>query len=261
MLHAILGNKAGRIEVDGKSVSVREVYKGREDMITAAIFSRIPYLSQSTRHELLSLCLPDLSRDFSQGTVEFWPRFVSAVESKSYVEPDVTIKFDWGTVLIEVKRPLDGQQRLDQWFNQISSLSRARDDGYPGDIVFLALGGDKIVNSNLLNELPKKLKREGYKVYAARQLSWSTLARSTSQLRDRRTTQASDYAVLSDINLALELYGVSSHPTFDTLPNYGLSKKQSMIQLVSWKQDNYWQALVQSKHIQPNRIASWIKHS
>lgn len=35
MLRAILGNKSGRISIGRESISVREVYKGREDMLTA----------------------------------------------------------------------------------------------------------------------------------------------------------------------------------------------------------------------------------
>ncbi|MDE0565576.1 MULTISPECIES: hypothetical protein [Shewanella] len=42
MLQAIIHGKAGRIDGDkGQSISWREVFKGREDLMTAAVFGRV----------------------------------------------------------------------------------------------------------------------------------------------------------------------------------------------------------------------------
>ncbi|WP_206747731.1 hypothetical protein, partial [Vibrio sp. 10N.261.46.E8] len=88
MLRAILGNKSGRISVGDESVSVREVYKDREDMLTAAIISRVSYLSDKALNKLFQRIFTNSQLDFSKLIeVEFWPNFSSSLQSR--VEPDV----------------------------------------------------------------------------------------------------------------------------------------------------------------------------
>ena len=55
MLNAIIHSKAGRIELDHdeKSPSWRQLYKKREDLLTAAFFSRFTYLSGLLQHTRL----------------------------------------------------------------------------------------------------------------------------------------------------------------------------------------------------------------
>ncbi|WP_067587301.1 hypothetical protein [Endozoicomonas ascidiicola] len=255
MLHAILGNKAGRIEVDGKSISVREVYKEREDMITAAVISRIPYLSPDARASLFKLCLPTSSKDYSEVLqVEFWPRLASIHQNQ--VEPDVIIKFDWGVLLIEAKRPSDGQQSTCQWFKEIASVST--DDDYKGEIVFLALGGKSVNNKVLLQELDAKLEYESYEISERHELSWTSLAGAITRLLDNDDILSSDTAILSDINSALELYGIFGRPSLRTLPKFDLSQRDSLAWLMPWQADDYWQDLVQVKRINAKRISEWL---
>ena len=255
MLHAILGNKSGRINVGGQSVPVRDIYKGLEDMITAAVVSRLPYLSPSIRQALFSLCLPESNKDFSYlRSVEFWPRLESNYQNQ--VEPDVVALFDWGTLLIEAKRPLDGAQCVDQWFREVDAL--ANDDTYPGEIVFLALGGDSTTNRQFLSELSLKLQQQAYSICESHELCWLALARFVAQVLETENIGASDIAILTDIGLALELYGVNSHPTLETLPKYGLSLKDSLEKLAPWKPENIWQAMVLDKPIQAGRISKWM---
>ena len=61
MLKAILQSKAGRINLPGEPnpVSWREVFKYREDLLTAVFFGRLRYLSQQTANSVMALLIGD----------------------------------------------------------------------------------------------------------------------------------------------------------------------------------------------------------
>ncbi len=58
MLAAVLHGKAGRISIDGEDQSWREVFRQREDLLTATIFGRFPYLSEQGERDFLNIFLP-----------------------------------------------------------------------------------------------------------------------------------------------------------------------------------------------------------
>nr|UKE84534.1 hypothetical protein KXZ65_04445 [Pectobacterium sp. PL152] len=77
MLQAIMQGKAGRVEIEGKAPeSWRNVFKKREDLLTAAFWTRIGYLSAESRFlfisEFLGLSKSELG-EYRQ--VNFWPRY------------------------------------------------------------------------------------------------------------------------------------------------------------------------------------------
>jgi|GEM_PF-2814397 len=59
MLQAILHGKAGRIEQDGESISWRDAFKRREDLLTAVFFGRVPHLSDDALGAVLRFLLGD----------------------------------------------------------------------------------------------------------------------------------------------------------------------------------------------------------
>lgn len=208
MLHAIINNKAGRIEISGAKVPLRQIYKEREDMITAAVFSRLPYLSNLARQKLLSRLLPGADVPFHQLVrTEFWPRFSSAIQDT--VEPDVVLRFEWGTLLIEVKRPHGGAQDGEQWYRELEALP---DEYWEDRVLFWAVGGDRGRNQQIIAELEERLEQNemvngSVALFAT---DWREFAIALDQLRGADSELAqSDEAVLADILAALDLYSVS----------------------------------------------------
>ncbi|RRJ82602.1 hypothetical protein [Aestuariirhabdus litorea] len=207
MLHAIINNKAGRILVKEESIPLRQVYKEREDMITAAVFSRLPYLSEPTLQLLLETFLPDISTALSTlSGVEFWPRFSSTIQNQ--VEPDLILHFEGLKVVVEVKRPRDGLQHAEQWYRELEALP---EDYWLGDLIFWAVGGDPSHNQELIAGLAVRLE-EDEKISRSVPLfasDWISIAKGIDRLlrSDGPMTKA-DSVVLGDILSALELYAV-----------------------------------------------------
>ncbi|WP_207061780.1 hypothetical protein [Motiliproteus sp. SC1-56] len=207
MLHAIINNKAGRVEVNGVSVPLRQLYKEREDMITAAIFSRLPYLSEQVQRLLLGSLMPEAAVDFSQFVrTEFWPSFSSSLQER--VEPDVVMRFEWGTLMVEVKRPLDGYQDGEQWYRELEALP---EEYWEGVVVFWAVGGDKKHNQRLIDELEARLQQcdrlNGPVQFFA--TAWRELAVVVDRLLGAEFSPTkADIAILTDMLAALDLYSV-----------------------------------------------------
>lgn len=211
MLRAILGNKSGRISVGGESISVREVYKDREDMLTAAIISRISYLSDKALTNLFQSIFTNSPLDFSVlKEVEFWPNFSSSIQNR--VEPDVILHFDWGVMIIEAKRPHDSQQYAEQWIKELESLPSSYREG---EIYFLSLGGSAANNAAELARFSNL--KDSYKdisipltTFMTYQ-TWEGLIDYLQCSKDSGDLDRSDNYVISDMIEALDLYHVHAN--------------------------------------------------
>lgn len=211
MLRAILGNKSGRICVGEESVSVREIYKNREDMLTAAIVSRLTYLSDSEVDLLFNHIFVEANQDFHQiSTVEFWPNFSSSIQER--VEPDVIVHFDWGVMVIEVKRPHDSYQYAEQWIKELESLPYSYREG---DIYFLSLGGSSANNTTELKRFEVLQSNfEDMNLPSPQGMSYQTWEGLINYLQARRDSgdlNRSDDNIIGDMIEALELYGVHTN--------------------------------------------------
>lgn len=146
MLTAIAKGKAGRISIPGSeaSVSWREVFRRSEDLLTAAFFGRLRYLSDPGINRVLSVLIGQEAADRmgALDEVEFWPH-LTGLKDRSWVEPDVLLHFETGLVLVEVKPPFGGDQYLEQWQAEVHSLVAECRDGErtaPDIVHFVALG-------------------------------------------------------------------------------------------------------------------------
>lgn len=211
MLRAIIGNKSGRVSVGDESVSVREIYKDREDMLTAAIISRISYLSDEALNNLFQNIFTHSQQDFSRlKEVEFWPTFSSSLQSR--VEPDVILHFEWGVMIIEAKRPHDSYQYAEQWIKELESLpSKYRE----GEIYFLSLGGSAVNNKVELARFRKlKGSYENVSIPSPTFMNyqtWEGLIDYLQRSKDSGDLSRSDDNVTSDMIEALELYHVHAN--------------------------------------------------
>lgn len=208
MLRAILGNKSGRISIGKESISVREVYKDREDMLTAAIVSRISYLSDDTLNHLFGSIFTSSSLNFALlNEVEFWPNFTSSIQQR--VEPDVILHFDWGILVIEAKRPHNSHQYAEQWIKELESLPS---DYREGEIYFLSLGGSAANNISELARFDTLIPTYGnvsipHPTIMAYQ-TWEELVNYLQRSKDSGDLSRSDESIISDMIEALELYHV-----------------------------------------------------
>ncbi|MFV7784200.1 hypothetical protein ACNPKB_04255 [Shewanella marisflavi] len=206
MLQAILHGKAGRIDGrSGQSISWREVFKGREDLMTAAVFGRFAYLSAPVQATLMQRWLGVTEPAFDDFEhIDFWPSYqlVSDGEQRR-VEPDVVLNFASVTVILEIKPPNGGAQDIDQWQREVESflLSGERSQ-LP--LYFLAIGRipNKLMFGNWAQKLSKKL--DGINAVA-----WQPVVNEILELNkgvlDCQPNQQ-DKRIIADILQAARLY-------------------------------------------------------
>ena len=141
MLHAVLHGKAGRIEIDGQNQSWRELFRQFEDLLTAVFVGRFQYLSDQGLTDVLDVLLDgvDVESLGKLDSIEYWPKH-EGVEDRSFVEPDIVIRFSQAILLIEFKRP-DGAQSYLQWSDEMTALLAQDEVEAKTNVVFLALGG------------------------------------------------------------------------------------------------------------------------
>jgi len=151
MLNAILEGKAGRVTLnEDKPQSWRAVFKSYEDLLTAAIFSRINYLSPAAMEIFFSSLLGVKQESWGDfESIKFWPKYIfpSPIDERmkpffsrdeQFVEPDLVLTFEHAALLIEVKPPAGGIQYQLQWRKELYTY--IKDDNAKENIHFLALG-------------------------------------------------------------------------------------------------------------------------
>ena len=197
MLQAILSSKAGRIGLEGESVSWREAFQRSEDLLTATFFGRVPYLSDGALSALLGFMVgrPVELSGFEE--LELWPYLENSSGNK--VEPDVVLHFEQELFVIEVKPPFGGTQSRMQWLNQIEAVKRNEAYAEYEKIYFIALG----------NVGPEALEQSALPVRFEPMAAceWETLRDWLRQ--DAHFLARQEKAILRDRQNAFELYGMA----------------------------------------------------
>jgi hypothetical protein len=209
MLNAIINGKAGRIHIekDADSLSWSQLYKQREDLLTAAFFSRFTYLSGLLQHRLLKSWLGGVGDFTAFKSVEFWPRYdLPDDELREFVEPDLLLRFDDCDVLVEVKPPQGGMQYHQQWRKQIEGYFAQEEDTH--ELYFLAIGQV----GNALSTLDIDSLHDKYELLKTLNTKeWKSIAHQLYQLQKSHKLDAQDRRVLKDMLQALELYGIRGY--------------------------------------------------
>ncbi|GKX38805.1 hypothetical protein LET06_03240 [Pectobacterium versatile] len=203
MLQAIMQGKAGRVEIEGKAPeSWRDVFKKREDLLTAAFWTRIGYLSAESRflfiREFLGLSESELG-EYRQ--VNFWPRYSLNMKNvdQSSVEPDVILEFEKADILIEVKPPEGGWQYHQQWQREITAYHQ--DERRKEQLFFIALGNTPKSLGKFNDNLIKKY-RDNTKVI---QREWHNAKIALLSLQN---VGIHEQHIVRDCLSALSLYGI-----------------------------------------------------
>lgn len=214
MLTAILHGKAGRIQLQGEETKVRwrEVFQRSEDLLTSVFFSRLRYLSpQSTTRVMALLVGEEAASALGElRGIRFWPR-LEGTNGRSWVEPDVQMQFSNALVMVEVKPPFGGVQRLEQWRAQIRALTQdlTEDDTPPQQLHFVGLGNNTL---ELDAKMPTDWGVAEAFIPVLHQAEWHDIAHALPGLQVDAI--ASDKAVLDDWRDAFALFGIAVQPAF-----------------------------------------------
>lgn len=219
MLKAILHGKAGRVVLaEGLEQSWREIFRQREDLLTATFFGRLAYLSDAGKQRVLKLLAPGLKE--SPGSIEsisFWPRLTGDTR-RQFVEPDVLINCEYAAFLIEVKPPFGGQQSFEQWKAEIESLVLQKEKegsewNIPDKICFVALGRNAKDWKATAITLESEYADDNLSIHAN---EWDVINHGIAALLEAEEGQ--DRFVYSDWIEAFSLFGLIDRPApFDDL--------------------------------------------
>lgn len=213
MLTTIVHGKAGRVQVPGSdsSLSWREVFRRNEDLLTGVLFGRLRFLSSASLCRVMTLLLGPIHAGAlgELDEIEFWPKF-DKLERRSWVEPDVLMRFTDAWVLMEVKPPFGGSQSVDQWRDEVEALIAEGEKGdldIPGVLHFVALGNTHRRDGEV--EIPL-LDAVGDRVIRVHCREWEGLFRETPILADE--SKGADLAVFLDWLDAFYLFGLVEQP-------------------------------------------------
>lgn len=142
---------------------------------------------------------------------DFWPHWESkGTENSSYVEPDVFLKFDSFSIIIETKLTDETKPNKDK---QCSNELIAYHNEYPeqgNDAYLIALGGDY---SNIKKELDKSkdthFKRHIF-TCSWQQLFWSIETELKELNEDKKNNDNETCRLLTDCIKAMKSYGLNS---------------------------------------------------
>ncbi|CAI9388879.1 MULTISPECIES: hypothetical protein [Citrobacter] len=240
MLQAILNGKARRVSLEnGDEQSWRSVFQRYEDLLTAAFWGRISYLSEESLHTVLTSLLDVDVRSWGKfESIVFWPkydfppkiddhvtRWVS--EEDNYAEPDVILNFTHAALLVEVKPPTGGQQYQQQWCKEIYGWQNSEDQ--QSTLHFLALGNLPEKHTAWFAEL-----KYCFPEVTFHGLEWRTVREKIQYSATEWATQQ-EGRIIQDCLNALALYGIHSplqswQPLLDYLSSQNLPTTYSFFE-------------------------------
>ncbi|HEX4502103.1 MAG TPA: hypothetical protein VH187_13275 [Scandinavium sp.] len=195
-----------------ESQNWRSLFKHYEDLLTAAFWGRISYLSEESLCSFLSTLLAvDASSWGAFESITFWPKydFPDQIDKSvhrwvddgsRFAEPDVVMNFAQATLLIEVKPPAGGQQYQQQWCKEIYAWQKS--EGKNTELHFLALGNVPANAQALFAELESIF--TGVIFHCQ---EWRSV-REKLQYPERTWPTRQEQKIVADCLHALALYGI-----------------------------------------------------
>jgi len=245
VLKALLQGKLPRRVVvredDADNPALLELTR-REDLLTAAVFSRLAYLPSNVAWDILRRAAKPLEengvalpRDAPPGAPRwfFWPKLRPGADGGNtrHVEPDVLVS--WGDTLLVCEAKHEGEQYAHQWVEQLRAV-RAMPEHSGKPIWFLAVGGI-VVRERALQaaHVRRELTNTARRMLA---LCWEDLHHAIDDCRP--SCLASEQSnMLNDIVAALYAWGYRKKTWFSSLcagePSFQSEKALAVLQ--AWR--------------------------
>lgn len=200
MLQAVLHGKAGTLTIkdNEQAISWRSLFKAREDLLTASLFTRISYFPSIWMNIFFTSLFEEDRQLGELIKLHFWPRF--ELEQQT-VEPDLLFSFQNKDILIEVKPPAGGKQHSTQWCREIDSFLQQRETKTEIDreLIFIALGNNDPLYQKWSEIL--KLSRNNLSIYC---LEWKQILTAIMKVQQI----VGSNPLIDDCLAALTLYGI-----------------------------------------------------
>lgn len=212
MLNAIIHGKSSRVNTGSgeESISWKQLYQKREDLLTASFFTRFSYLSPVNQHRILKHCFSDQG-DFTEfEEIDYWPKYdLPEQEGRKFVEPDLLIKFKDFDLLVEVKPPQGGDQYIAQWQLEIEGYLAQEIKTKP--LKFLAIGRINKVSDAEISDLKSKVNDDHFILASVK---WKKIAVFIYNLLQSSSVDTQDKLILKDMLKSLNLYGIRGHDLY-----------------------------------------------
>lgn len=223
MLQAILHGKAGRLSSEFQgTLSWRDLFRKREDLLTAVFFGRLQHLSEKGENRVLELLVGQALAN-RLGVIEgiaYWPRLYG-LQGCRYVEPDLILMFEQDLLLVEIKPPFGGDQSEQQWRDEILGLIEQQNKNdapfeIPETFHFLALGRNVSGYHQWRQRLLEEFKDEGLASATIRE--WGEICRGIQKLHEDELGR--DRHIYREWVDAFQLFGMIERPRsfFELLP-------------------------------------------
>jgi hypothetical protein len=235
MLNAILRNKRRGLEFlssDEPSESLL-TFSGAEDLLTAGVFERLLYLSDTTLTAILERVVSASGIPQQRGMFgtlseyKFWPSW--SLKDDSRVEPDCLLRFTKADVIIEAKRwDFCQQQYPEQWAKEFDAYFEQHSQDKKRVFLF-AIGGfdeHQLCNVQSLKQQPQ-VSAKAFELLAQ---SWAGLWRILHSVQDQDTLPANERRIIDDIRHTLSLHAIRlTEPGWlKELPQYIAELKPNM---------------------------------
>lgn len=231
MLHALINGKAGTTDNHIEpNTSWRQVFRANEDFLTSSVLGRLRYLPSDLMWSILRSVtrptgiLPTIPGQLR--SLEFWPRYETQNDRRTYIEPDAVFVFDQITIIIEAKRWDRPSQCAIQWANEWHAVTRAaaRNISNPDhQFILVGLGGflrganDDSHFQDFCNLVDEELSTfptsSSFPSFTGARIDWHDLSEHIRQLSEPPPSSA----ILDDISAALQLAGYRKLSSIDDL--------------------------------------------
>lgn len=208
MLNAVLAGKRIGTGLENSQIQLEEA-RGAEDVLTATVFERLSYLSDTQFSAIMSALLQEPFGPLDR--LEFWPSWY--LQDGTRVEPDVVLGDGQNTLLVEAKRhDNQRQQSAEQLAREL--LAGWGDGSLPDNCLLLALGGLDDLRESARSRLQQEIKCA---IPAPQLRPFRLICRSWQQLFEAVQTvtvgaSAGEERLVNDLARCFAWHGLRTHP-------------------------------------------------
>lgn len=209
MLNAVLAGKKRGTGLEGQRRLLDQA-EGAEDVLTASVFERLSYLSDSQFSAVMSALLQEPFGPLRD--IEYWPSWY--LQDGTRVEPDVVLRDDQRTLLVEAKRHDNlRQQSARQLANELTA--GWRDGCLPDNCLLLALGGmddlGETARAHFQSEIEQAILMGHRRPFRLICRSWQQLFQ-TVQTCVEANASTGESRLVEDLGRCFAWHGLRTHP-------------------------------------------------